>query len=43
MRHPFEFHKPDDWGWLDRKLVAVDYSAPAIADPEDIKEFLRSR
>ena len=27
--HPFEF-KASDWGWLDSKLVAVDYSAPAL-------------
>jgi len=23
---PFETHKPDDWGWLNGKLVAVDYA-----------------
>ena len=26
---PFEFQKPDDWGWLAGKLVAVDYATPA--------------
>jgi hypothetical protein len=26
---PFEY-KPSDWGWLDGKLVALDYSAPAL-------------
>jgi hypothetical protein len=35
---PFEFHKPDDWGRLDGKLVAMDYSAPALADPDEISE-----
>jgi len=27
--HPFEW-KASDWGWLDGKLVALDYSAPAL-------------
>jgi hypothetical protein len=27
--HPFEF-KASDWGWLDGRLVALDYSAPAL-------------
>jgi hypothetical protein len=27
--HPFEF-KASDWGWLDGRLVALDYSAPAF-------------
>lgn len=32
---PFEY-KASDWGWLDGRLVAVDYSAPApIARGED--------
>jgi hypothetical protein len=26
---PFEY-KASDWGWLDGKLVAVDYGAPAL-------------
>jgi len=28
---PFE-HKPLDWGYLDSRLVALDYSAPALFD-----------
>ena len=39
---PFEFHKRDDWGWLDGKPVAVDYAAPAIADTDEIKELMRN-
>jgi len=31
---PFEFHKRDDWGWLDGKLVALDYANPSFPDPE---------
>jgi hypothetical protein len=27
--HPFEW-KPSDWGWLDGRLVALDYSAPSL-------------
>jgi hypothetical protein len=27
--HPFEF-KASDWGWLDGRLVALDYSAPVL-------------
>ena len=26
---PFEY-KASDWGWLDGRLVALDYSAPAL-------------
>jgi hypothetical protein len=26
---PFEY-KPSDWGWLDGRVVALDYSAPAL-------------
>jgi hypothetical protein len=26
---PFEF-KASDWGWLNGRLVALDYSAPAL-------------
>jgi hypothetical protein len=39
---PFEFHKPDDWGWFDGKLVAVDYSAPAIADPNEVRRLIKN-
>jgi hypothetical protein len=28
-REPFEY-KESDWGWLDGRLVAIDYSAPAL-------------
>jgi hypothetical protein len=38
---PFEPKQPD-WGWLDGKLVAVDYSAPAIADPDEMQERMRN-
>jgi hypothetical protein len=27
--HPFEW-KASDWGWLDGRLVAIDYSAPML-------------
>jgi hypothetical protein len=26
---PFEY-KPSDWGWLDGRLVALDYSSPVL-------------
>jgi hypothetical protein len=25
-------YKPSDWGWLDGRLVALDYSAPVLFD-----------
>jgi hypothetical protein len=28
---PWEM-KAEDWGWLDGRLVAVDYSTPVLAD-----------
>jgi hypothetical protein len=32
---PFE-HKRSDWGWIDGRLVALDYSAPAVfPEPTD--------
>ena len=30
---PFEW-KPSDWGWLDGRLVALDYSAPALFEDD---------
>jgi hypothetical protein len=27
---------PKDWGWLDGRLVAVDYAAPAYVDPREL-------
>jgi hypothetical protein len=30
--HPFEF-KASDWGWLDGRLIALDYSTPAFDTP----------
>ncbi len=39
---PFEFHKRDDWGRLDGKLVAVDYANPAIHDPDEMEERMRN-
>lgn len=38
--NPFETHKRDDWGWLNGKLVAVDYAAPEIADPDQIQKIV---
>jgi hypothetical protein len=32
---PCEYEKPSDWGWLDGRLVALDYSAPAIPFGDD--------
>jgi hypothetical protein len=31
VSQPFEY-KRSDWGWLDGRLVAVDYSAPKLFD-----------
>jgi hypothetical protein len=39
---PFEL-KPIDWGWLDGRLVALDYSLPAAAPREEIEELIRNR
>jgi len=36
---PFEY-KFSDWGRLDGKLVAVDYSEPALTTPEELAELL---
>jgi len=34
---PFEY-KASDWGWLpDGRLVALDYSTPALSDPAEIE------
>jgi hypothetical protein len=35
---PFEYHKPNDWGWLDGRVVAVDY---ANFDEESLRDLLR--
>ena len=35
---PFEF-KASDWGWLDGRLVAVDYSAPALFENSAVDEM----
>ena len=32
--HPFEW-SAGDWGWLDGKLVALDYAAPDEPPPTD--------
>jgi hypothetical protein len=35
---PFEY-KASDWGWLpDGRLVALDYSAPALVSPDELRE-----
>jgi hypothetical protein len=36
---PFEY-KASDWGWLKGKLVALDYSAPALTTPEELEELI---
>jgi hypothetical protein len=35
---PFEY-KASDWGWLAGKLVAVDYSAPALVTADELAEL----
>jgi hypothetical protein len=35
---PFEF-KASDWGWLNGRLVALDYSTPAHSTPEELAEI----
>jgi|SRR5690242_10073753 len=37
---PFEY-KPSDWGWLAGKLVALDYSAPALFNDDDQQDILK--
>jgi hypothetical protein len=38
---PFEY-KASDWGHLrDGRLVALDYSAPALSDPDELAEQIR--
>ena len=38
---PFE-HKASDWGWLQQRLVALDYSTPAHDTDAEIKAMVRS-
>jgi hypothetical protein len=35
--HPFEW-KAEDWGWLDGRLVALDYSAPALFPTDPLQK-----
>jgi hypothetical protein len=38
---PFEY-KPSDWGRLsDGRLVALDYSSPALSDPGELKLIMQ--
>jgi hypothetical protein len=39
---PLEY-KSEDWGWLEGRPVAVDYSVPAAAPKGEIEEILRNR
>jgi hypothetical protein len=39
---PFEY-KASDWGYLpDGRLVALDYSAPALSDPSELENERRA-
>lgn len=38
--HPFDW-KACDWGWLDGKPVALDYSVTIAADEHEIDEQIR--
>jgi hypothetical protein len=38
---PFEY-KASDWGWIEGRLVALDYSTPAHDTAEDIAELRRA-
>ncbi len=38
---PFEY-KASDWGWLDGRRVAVDYSTPAFDTPEEHAAFVQA-
>jgi hypothetical protein len=38
---PFEY-KASDWGWLEARLVALDYSTPAFDTPEEHAALLRA-
>jgi len=35
--------KASDWGWLDGKLVALDYSTPALTTAEELEELIAGR
>ena len=35
---PFEY-KWSDWGWLNGRLVALDYSAPALFEDDQVIHF----
>jgi hypothetical protein len=39
--HPYEW-KPSDWGWLDGRLVALDYATPAYLSDEEEKALHKS-